>query len=79
MWVALQGNLHQAEAVSHEPSLKLKGIEDENKSILIQIQNELKEIKMAMKLIETTVYDALKLLVALTVVICISIVIMSMK
>ena len=34
---------------------------------------------MAMNLIETTVYDALKLLIALTVVICISIVIMSMK
>ena len=79
MWVALQGNLHQAEAASLGANLKLKGIEDENKSILIQIQNELKEIKMAMKLIETTVYDALKLLVALTVVICISIVIMSMK
>ena len=37
MWVALQGNLHQAEVASHGPSLKLKGIEDENKSILIQI------------------------------------------
>jgi len=76
---ALKGNMSKGEAGSHGPSMKIQGIEDENKSILVQIWNEVKEIKMAMKLTEIRVYDTLKILIALNVVICISIVIMLMK
>ena len=79
MWVAPKGNMREGEAGTRRPSMKMQGIEDENKSILVQIWNEVKDIKMAIKLMEIRVYDALKILVALNVIICISVVIMLMK
>ena len=79
MWAAPKGNVCESEPASRGPSMKMQGIEDEDKRIVIQIYNVVKDIKMAMKLMETNVYDPVKILIVLIVVICISVMIMSMK
>ena len=84
MWASTRKNLPKEKEVGrHARGMKLQGNEEttgqEKQSMIFLIWNKIKELRMANAVEQARIYEALKIMTALNIVICSFLLIMTLK